>query len=133
MPVLAALYLFSCFASAGLPMLNGFVGEFLILAGTFQRHAAWASWAALRRDFLGRVPAVVLPACVLRQHHAREERHAAGRRPARTRNPVRDGGVILWMGIGSPFFTRRTEASRKTFCNKCSARRPTTPVRANLT
>ena len=28
-------------------MLNGFVGEFLILAGTFQRHAAWASWAAL--------------------------------------------------------------------------------------
>ncbi|HLX37477.1 MAG TPA: NADH-quinone oxidoreductase subunit M, partial [Candidatus Binataceae bacterium] len=28
MPVLAALYLFSCFASAGLPMLNGFVGEF---------------------------------------------------------------------------------------------------------
>ena len=28
-------------------MLNGFVGEFLILAGTFQKHAAWASWAAL--------------------------------------------------------------------------------------
>ena len=28
MPVLAAMYLFSCFASAGLPMLNGFVGEF---------------------------------------------------------------------------------------------------------
>src|SRR5258708_14149516 len=47
MPVLAGLYLFSCFASAGLPMLNGFVGEFLILAGTFQKHAAWAAWAAL--------------------------------------------------------------------------------------
>ena len=47
MPVIAALYLFTCFASAGLPMLNGFVGEFLILAGTFQKHAAWASWAAL--------------------------------------------------------------------------------------
>ena len=47
MPALAALYLFACFASAGLPMLNGFVGEFLILAGTFERHAAWASWAAL--------------------------------------------------------------------------------------
>ena len=28
-------------------MLNGFVGEFLILAGTFERHAAWACWAAL--------------------------------------------------------------------------------------
>src|SRR5258708_32387174 len=47
MPVLAALYLFSCFASAGLPLLNGFVGEFLILAGTFQRSAAWGSLAAV--------------------------------------------------------------------------------------
>ena len=32
-------------ASAGLPMLNGFVGEFLILLGSYQRHAAWAGWA----------------------------------------------------------------------------------------
>ena len=38
MPVLAALYLFVSLSSAGLPMLNGFVGEFLILAGTFERH-----------------------------------------------------------------------------------------------
>ncbi len=47
MPVLASLFLFVSLSSAGLPMLNGFVGEFLILAGTFERHAAWASWAAL--------------------------------------------------------------------------------------
>ena len=46
MPVLAALFLFVSLSSAGLPMLNGFVGEFLIMAGTFERHAAWASWAA---------------------------------------------------------------------------------------
>src|SRR6202161_3896414 len=47
MPVLMSFFLFIALSSAGLPMLNGFVGEFLILAGTFQRHAAWASWAAL--------------------------------------------------------------------------------------
>ena len=46
MPFLAALFLFASLASAGLPMLNGFVGEFLILVGTFLRHASWASWAA---------------------------------------------------------------------------------------
>ena len=33
MPVLAAFFLFVSLSSAGLPMLNGFVGEFLILAG----------------------------------------------------------------------------------------------------
>jgi len=32
-----AVPVFRAFASAGLPMLNGFVGEFLILAGTFQK------------------------------------------------------------------------------------------------
>src|SRR5262249_31790887 len=47
MPVIAALFLFVSFASAGLPMLNGFIGEFLILTGTFERHTAWAAFAAV--------------------------------------------------------------------------------------
>ena len=47
MPVLAAMYLFSCFASAGLPMLQQFCRRVLILAGTFQKHADWAAWASL--------------------------------------------------------------------------------------
>lgn len=36
MPVFAALFLIVLFSSAGLPGTNGFVGEFLILAGAFQ-------------------------------------------------------------------------------------------------
>src|SRR5436853_2632280 len=47
MPVIASLFLFVSLASAGLPMLNGFVGEFLILAGTFARNVSWASSAAV--------------------------------------------------------------------------------------
>ena len=78
-------FLFVSLSSAGLPMLNGFVGEFLILAGTFERHAAWASWAARRRHFLRRLSAVGLPARVLRRRHAGTQPHAAGRRPARAR------------------------------------------------
>jgi NADH-quinone oxidoreductase subunit M len=42
MPKLAAFFLFVALSSLGLPMLNGFVGEFLILLGTFQTHASWA-------------------------------------------------------------------------------------------
>ena len=41
-----SFFLFIALSSLALPMLNGFVGEFLILIGTFQRHHAWASWAA---------------------------------------------------------------------------------------
>jgi NADH-quinone oxidoreductase subunit M len=36
MPVYAASYLVIALASAGLPLLNGFIGEFLVLSGAFQ-------------------------------------------------------------------------------------------------
>jgi NADH-quinone oxidoreductase subunit M len=111
MPVLAGLYLFSCFASAGLPMLNGFIGEFLILAGTFQRHAAWASWAAL---------GVIFSAVYLLWSYQRvffggvtqDKNNALPDLDMRERGLMfLMAAIILWMGIGSPFFTRRTEAS----------------------
>ncbi len=35
MPVLAGVFLFVSLSSLGLPGLNGFVGEFLVLLGTF--------------------------------------------------------------------------------------------------
>jgi NADH-quinone oxidoreductase subunit M len=111
MPVLAALYLFSCFASAGLPLLNGFVGEFLILAGTFQKHAAWASWAAL---------GVIFSAVYLLWSYQRVFFGAITKEKNSTLPDadLRERGIlflmaviILWMGVGSPFFTRRMEAS----------------------
>ena len=111
MPVIAALYLFTCLASAGLPMLNGFVGEFLILAGTFQKHAAWASWAALGVIF----SAVYLLWSYQRVFFGGITQVKNGTLPDADR---RERGILflmavimLWMGIGSPFFTRRTETS----------------------
>jgi NADH-quinone oxidoreductase subunit M len=41
-PVFAALFLVITLASVGLPGLCGFVGEFLILIGTFNADSAWA-------------------------------------------------------------------------------------------
>jgi NADH-quinone oxidoreductase subunit M len=43
MPVFALFFVFTVLASAGLPGLNGFVGEYLILAGTFERSPFWAA------------------------------------------------------------------------------------------
>jgi NADH-quinone oxidoreductase subunit M len=36
MPKYAAFFLFIVLASVGLPLLNGFIGEFLVLSGAFQ-------------------------------------------------------------------------------------------------
>jgi NADH-quinone oxidoreductase subunit M len=36
MPVYAAFFLFIALSSMGLPLLNGFIGEFLVLSGAFQ-------------------------------------------------------------------------------------------------
>ncbi len=117
MPALGALYLFSCLASAGLPMLNGFVGEFLILLGTFQKHAAWASWAAV---------GVILSAVYLLWSYQRVffggiNQDKNGKLPDLD---LRERGIlvvmaamILWMGIGSTDFTRRFETSSQNVLN----------------
>lgn len=42
MPIMAAVFLAVVMSAVGLPGLNGFVGEFLVLAGTFVTHRWWA-------------------------------------------------------------------------------------------
>ncbi|MBI4789079.1 MAG: NADH-quinone oxidoreductase subunit M [Chloroflexi bacterium] len=46
MPIYAAFFLIVMFSSVGLPGLNGFVGEFLILVGAFQANVWYAVLAA---------------------------------------------------------------------------------------
>ncbi|PYX28976.1 MAG: Fe-S-binding domain-containing protein [Acidobacteria bacterium] len=45
-PVYAASFLFIVLASMGLPLLNGFIGEFLVLSGAFQARALYGILAA---------------------------------------------------------------------------------------
>jgi NADH-quinone oxidoreductase subunit M len=111
MPWLAAFFLFIALSSMGLPMLNGFVGEFLILLGTFQTHANWASWAAL---------GVILSACYLLWAYQRvfygditvEKNRTLPDTSPREKWILASMAVLaLWMGVGSTFFTRRFAAS----------------------
>jgi NADH-quinone oxidoreductase subunit M len=46
MPVFTTLFIISVLSSVGLPGLNGFIGEFLILAGSFKASPVAASFAA---------------------------------------------------------------------------------------
>jgi NADH-quinone oxidoreductase subunit M len=56
MPVYATITMIMFLSSMGLPLLNGFVGEFTILQGAFTANWRWAAWAA---------PGVVLAAAYL--------------------------------------------------------------------
>ena len=47
MPNFAAVYLIISLSSLGMPLLNGFIGEFTILQGAFQVSKAWAAWGTL--------------------------------------------------------------------------------------
>ena len=56
MPVYATITMIMFLSSMGLPLLNGFVGEFTILAGAYTANWKWAAWAA---------PGVILAAAYL--------------------------------------------------------------------
>jgi NADH-quinone oxidoreductase subunit M len=45
MPVYSTLFAIVMFSSMGLPGLNGFIGEFLILVGAFKVNYVWATFA----------------------------------------------------------------------------------------
>jgi NADH-quinone oxidoreductase subunit M len=47
MPNFSAVYMIITLSSLGLPLLNGFIGEFTILRGVFEVSFAWAAWASL--------------------------------------------------------------------------------------
>src|SRR5258705_9445706 len=106
--------MFVSLSSTGLPFLNGFVGLFLILLSTYQvqwNSFAWAStgvihsacyllWA-YQRVFFGEV--------------TREKNRTLLDASARERFILATMSVvILWMGIGSVFLTRRTASATET-------------------
>ena len=124
MPKLAAFFLFVALSSLGLPMLNGFVGEYLILLGTYQRHWQWASWAAL---------GVILSACYLLWSYQRVFFGEITREKNRTLldTSAREKWILitmaivtLWMGIGSTFITKRTAAAAQDVIDQVEPQRP---------
>jgi NADH-quinone oxidoreductase subunit M len=114
MPRLSAFFLFVALASLGLPLLNGFVGEYLILLGTYIVHWQWSAWAST---------GVILSACYLLWSYQRvffgeitvDKNKALPDASARERFILATMSVIiLWMGVNSPFLTRRTATATDT-------------------
>jgi NADH-quinone oxidoreductase subunit M len=132
MPKLAAFFLFVALSSLGLPMLNGFVGEYLVLLGTYQRHWGWATWAAL---------GVILSACYLLWSYQRVFFGEITREKNRTLPDVsaREKWILvtmaivtIWMGIGSTFITARTAAASQAVIDQVEPQRPYEAVAPNI-
>jgi NADH-quinone oxidoreductase subunit M len=100
-PWLSAAFLIATLASAGLPMLNSFVGEYLILQGAAQANFTYAVFAAV---------AVILSACYLLWLY---QRLFYGAKPERAYPDldVREWlcvvplvAMMFWLGIGAQTF-----------------------------
>jgi NADH-quinone oxidoreductase subunit M len=111
MPAFSALFLVVSLSSLGLPGLNGFVGEFLILVGAFQE-SAWLAAAATTGIVFGAVYMLWMYQRVVFGPLT----HEANRRLADL--SPREWGVLLpvlvlivWIGVYPVAFTRPLEAS----------------------
>ena len=103
-PWLSTAFLITTLASIGLPMLNNFVGEFLVLQGTALANYTWAVWAAL---------GVILSACYMLWLYQRVF-YGVVSEPLRSRLPdlnprewamvVPLVAMMVWMGVYSQSF-----------------------------
>src|SRR2546421_464425 len=110
-PAFSAVFLIVCLSSLGLPGLNGFVGEFLILVGAFQV-GKWLAAVA--------TTGIIFAALYLLWMYQRvafgEIRHEANRRlsaltPREWAVLVPVLILIVWIGVYPKAFTSKTEAS----------------------
>ena len=121
MPVLSGFFLFTTLSSIGLPLLNNFVGEFLVLLGAYQARPLYAYVAAVgvilaaaymlwlyQRVFFGEVTV-----------DANRALPDASRREKFVLVPAL--ALMLWMGVASPTFMNKMDGATKRILNEADA------------
>ena len=132
MPVYATITMIMFLSSMGLPLLNGFVGEFTILQGAFTANWKWAAWAA---------PGVILAAAYLLWLYQRvffgtvtnpknEKLHDLTPREVLTFVPL----IIMafWIGLYPKPFFQILETPVKQIVQNIQANNPNAPVNAEV-
>ncbi|MGC1912688.1 MAG: NADH-quinone oxidoreductase subunit M [Candidatus Acidiferrales bacterium] len=118
MPVLMAFFLFICLAALALPPLNGFVGEFMILIGTFEVHHVWASLAATGAILSAIYLLWMYQRVALGEVTVEKNRTLADASPRERTILAVISLAIIFMGIWSPLFTRRMEPATDALLNR---------------
>ena len=113
----SAAFLIVTLASIGLPGLNGFVGEFLILLGAFRWEPRLAAFAATGVILSADLHALDVPARELRPGDQREERGAAGPDAARVGGAsCRSSPMAILMGVLPNLFLQPDRAVGRRGC-----------------
>jgi NADH-quinone oxidoreductase subunit M len=120
-PGLAAVFLITTLASIGLPLLNNFVGEFLVLQGAAMVNFRWAIFAAI---------GVILSACYMLWMY---QRAFFGETPDEVQRHVYDLNarewaaviplivLMVWMGVGTKTFLPPISALNRTVVEQTKA------------
>ena len=112
------------FASAGLPLLSNFVGEFLVLRGAAQANFQWAVYAAT---------GVILSACYLlwlyqRVFYGEVSEDLRSHMPDLTAREwaalIPLAAMMLWLGVGSQTFLPRISAATGPILNETTLNVP---------
>jgi NADH-quinone oxidoreductase subunit M len=134
-PWLSTVFMITMLASIGLPTLNNFVGEYLVLQGTAMENFTWTAWAAI---------GVILSACYMLWMY---QRTFFGEASEKVRSHMHDlnarelAGILplvvmmVWMGMVSQSFLpsigaanaeilKRVEAEKEIRVNVRSPRMP---------
>jgi NADH-quinone oxidoreductase subunit M len=110
-PAFSALFLVVALSSLGLPGLNGFVGEFLILVGAFQRNAWLAAVATSGIIFAAVYLLWMYQRVIFGEVTHEENRRLRDLTPREWAVLVPVVVLIVWIGVYPVAFTGKTEAT----------------------
>ncbi len=123
-PWLSTVFVITAFASAGLPTLSNFVGEFLVLQGAAQANFLWAVFAAI---------GVILASCYLLWLCQRVF-YGDASEEVRSHMPDLNGRewiaalalllMMVWLGVGSNTFLPRISAATSPILKKTTENVP---------
>ncbi|HEY1266260.1 MAG TPA: NADH-quinone oxidoreductase subunit M [Candidatus Binatia bacterium] len=127
-PLLSAVFLVVTFSSIGLPGLNGFVGEFLILLGAFQAHPGWTVLAT-SGVVLGAIYMLWMFRRVVYGPLARPENRLMADLSAREIAMLAPlVALIIFMGVYPQPFLSRIKGSARVALERVEAQSMATPV-----
>jgi NADH-quinone oxidoreductase subunit M len=127
MPAFAAILTFVSLSSVGLPGTNGFVGEFLVLLGSYQTHPVAAVISTTAVIFAAAYLLWALKRMLYGTLETRENRELTDLRPREYAVLMPLVALILWLGLYPQPVLRRMEPAARAYIHAINARQ-TAPI-----
>jgi len=123
LPCFAFFLVFAACSSMGVPGLNGFVGEFLILLGTFKANPYWGGLATLGVIFAAIYTLIMLRKVLFGPITSEENKKLKDMNGIDWAAMVPLAIMIIWLGIYPQFFVGKFQHSLETYWSRNLPRR----------